>query len=292
MTKLLLNRVNCVIIVNHKRGMIMDTDSGFGKKMINPVLKSALKNEETAEDCVTYKSIYKKTGLFLLVVLLGVVVAFVFHFLFIGQAIPIEGASDYVVMSTFEAVILILCLLLALIMPIVASFWTRGAAVCGSMACFAYGYILGFMAVAIKDYQGPILLALALTIALVGAMLLLHRFKVVKVTHKFMNVVWILFLTLFFASFLVLICYFIPALQPFVIAMWANPWLSITIGVIGVVIGCLFLLCDFGTIEQAVENKLDKKYENRLAFGLAFSVIWLYFKVLDLILRIMEVTRR
>ncbi len=263
-------------------------NSNFGQKMVNPVLKSALKNEEVSENCVTYKSVFRKTGLFLLVVLIGVAAAMALHFVLTGN---ISFGEDVVTMNTVEAVLLIVCLILSFVMPIVASFSNKAAAVCGSLACFAYGYILGFMAVAIQGYQGPILLALAITVALVGSMLLLYRFKVVKVTHKFMSIVWILFLTMFLASFLLLICYFIPGLQPIVVSMWANPWLSIGFGVLGVVIGCLFLLCDFRSIEDAVENRIDKKYENRLAFGLAFSVIWLYFKVLELILRIVQFTK-
>ena len=51
-------------------------------------------------------------------------------------------------------------------------------------------------------------------------------------------------------------------------------------------IAALFLLVDFDTIQTAVEKQLPRKYEWIAAFGLAFSVIWLFLKVLDLILKL------
>lgn len=260
-------------------------NSKFEQQMVNPVLKSALKSNDVSENCITYKSVFRKTGLFLLVVLGGIAVAMVLHLLLTKTIASNDGVFTA---SSVEVALLVICSILSFVMPIVASFSNRAAGICGSFACFAYGYILGFLAVAFKGYQGPMLLALAITIALVASMLILYRFRVIKVTNRFMSIVWVLFLTMFLASFLLLICYFIPGLSSFVSSIWSNPWLSIGFGIFGVVIGCLFLLCDFRSIEDAVEYKLDKSYENRLAFGLAFSVIWLYFKVLELILRILQ----
>ncbi|WP_294466916.1 Bax inhibitor-1/YccA family protein [uncultured Ruminococcus sp.] len=59
---------------------------------------------------------------------------------------------------------------------------------------------------------------------------------------------------------------------------------SIGFSVLGIITATLFLLTDFDTIEKNVENNLPKKYEWSAAFGLAFTVIWIYLKVLDLLL--------
>ena len=56
--------------------------------------------------------------------------------------------------------------------------------------------------------------------------------------------------------------------------------------VIFIIIAALFLIFDFDTIDHVVKDKLPKKYEWQAAFGLAFTVIRLYLKVLDIIITI------
>ena len=62
--------------------------------------------------------------------------------------------------------------------------------------------------------------------------------------------------------------------------------LSLSGGAIaGIIIASLFLLADFNTVQYIVENGLPKKYEWIAAFGLVFTIVWIYFKVLDLLAR-------
>lgn len=48
----------------------------------------------------------------------------------------------------------------------------------------------------------------------------------------------------------------------------------------------LFLISDFEMIDTVVNENYPKKYEWRASFGLTFTVIWLYVKILDLIIQI------
>ena len=64
--------------------------------------------------------------------------------------------------------------------------------------------------------------------------------------------------------------------------------LTVLFSVLGIVVAAMFLLVDFDTIQTAVEARLPRKYEWIAAFGLAFSVIWLFLKVLDLILKLKD----
>jgi uncharacterized YccA/Bax inhibitor family protein len=70
-----------------------------------------------------------------------------------------------------------------------------------------------------------------------------------------------------------------------VLAMLQNAGLSIALDVIGVVIAALFLISDFSMIEDCVELGYPKEYEWSAAFGLVFTVIWVYLKILDLLMR-------
>ena len=94
------------------------------------------------------------------------------------------------------------------------------------------------------------------------------------------------FITSVLSSLAVLILALIPATRPLVAFVTTNPLICIGFSVLGIIIATLFLLCDFETIRQVVENKLPKKYEWSAAFGLAFTVIWLYFKILDLLAKL------
>ena len=89
-----------------------------------------------------------------------------------------------------------------------------------------------------------------------------------------------------FSSLACVVFYFIPATSSIVAAMLNNPVLSIIVAVIGIIIATLFLLVDFDTIEKTVTNCLPQKYEWVAAFGLAFTVIWIYLKVLDLLMSV------
>ena len=70
-----------------------------------------------------------------------------------------------------------------------------------------------------------------------------------------------------------------------VLAMLQNAGLSIALDVIGVVIAALFLISDFSLIQNCVEQSYPKEYEWAAAFGLVFTVTWVYLKILDLLMR-------
>ena len=65
-----------------------------------------------------------------------------------------------------------------------------------------------------------------------------------------------------------------------------SPVVGIISSVVFIVIAALFLLVDFDTIEQCVEGRMPKKLEWMAAFGLVYTVIYIYFKIINLILQI------
>ena len=105
----------------------------------------------------------------------------------------------------------------------------------------------------------------------------------VQVTKKFKTMLIVLILTSVFVSILGFILSLIPATRGFVQSMMGNAVINIGASVLMVIIASLFLLVDFDTIKHSVDDELPKKYEWYAAFGLAFSVIWLFFKILELI---------
>lgn len=64
--------------------------------------------------------------------------------------------------------------------------------------------------------------------------------------------------------------------------------LGLLIGAVGIFIGAWMIITDFDFIERGVTNGLPKKYEWLAAYGVVFSVIWLYTQIL----RVLSILRR
>ena len=62
-----------------------------------------------------------------------------------------------------------------------------------------------------------------------------------------------------------------------------NEVLYIIVALGSLLISILFLLIDFEVLNNCIEKKLPKKYEWLGAFGLAFCVIEVYMRILDLL---------
>lgn len=119
-------------------------------------------------------------------------------------------------------------------------------------------------------------------------MLLLYTSGKIKATEKFKSVTLALLLSTIGISILAFIGYLIPATRGYVMIFAGNPIFDIAMSVIFIIIAAFFLISDFQIIRETVENQRPKEYEWSVSFGLAFTVIWLYFKVLDLLIRIYD----
>ena len=260
--------------------------SGFGMMFTNPMIRKISRIEEKSTDCATYTSIGNKCAFFMAMVLLGAL-------LFIGLQLvapePVTMEDGSVInVSSIAMIAAIPFGFLFVIMPFIAMLIKKTIPVTGTLYCLSVGYVISLMSHVIPEYKDPINLALIITIAIVAVMAQVYAKGWIKVDDKFRSIMKILFGTSIVASLLLIVAYFIPQLRSFVTFVIDNPVLSLAGSVVYVVIASLFLLVDFDTIQTAVEARLPRKYEWIAAFGLAFSVIWLFLKVLDLILKLKD----
>ena len=187
-----------------------------------------------------------------------------------------------------EAMAVAIAGLVSIISPLLAVFIRPTIPVTGSLFCASIGFLLAWAATTFADvYLAPVLLALVITLILVFTMGFLYGTGIIKVSQKLKTFILSAVITVCLGSLLMFVGSLIPFTRDIVAQLAADPVLSIGISAIMVVVGSLLLLVDFDTIRESVENGLPKKYEWYAAYGLAFSVIWLYFKVLDLIVKIM-----
>ncbi len=262
----------------------------------NPILRRLKKNvvSDTTTTC-SYKGIFAKLVFFVLMIGAGIALSLIVKASFqataenIAFAFTIGKDSENIVYITKgEMVGVVIAGIVSVVAPLLATFIVRTIPVTGTLFCASIGYILAWAAATFgNQLLGPILLALVITLIIVFTMGFLYGMGIIKVSQKFKTFILTAMITVCLGSLLVFVGSFIPGLSTIIAQLRANAGLSIALSAIMVVVGTLFLLVDFETIRESVEGGLPKNYEWYASFGLAFSVIWLYFKVLDLILKIL-----
>lgn len=250
----------------------------------NPLINKLNRVEEKdSTHACSYGGIAFKSLFFLIMLVAGVVLYFPLHVLFTGPTMEVMGAA----IPYSEAGVLVACLLLTALTPTLAFLIRPILPLAGILYCAGTGYLLSFAVnTYAADFTYPVWLALVITLLLVAVMTILYTTRIIKVTEKFTAVVKTLFFTVILGGIAYFIGGFIPALQPAMKALQENLILGIVSSVVFIIIACMFLLVDFASVQHAVERQLPKKYEWLAAFSLVFTVIWLYLKVLNLILRL------
>ena len=241
----------------------------------NPVMNGLNKVNERASAgslSASYGGIAVKTVFFLLMVVVGIMLYLVLNNLvftnaaYQGEVFTLNYDSLEYQVSTVELAMFGAVTVVGIICQILACFVAPTIPVTGSLFSVCEGFFISFTIFKIlKGYEYLGVLALMVTVL------------VVMVT---------LFATVIGISILMTIGFLIPFTRPIVGSVMANPAISIAFTVISVAIAALFLISDFAMIDTVVNENYPKKYEWRASFGLAFTVIWLYVKILDLIIQI------
>ncbi len=249
----------------------------------NPIIRKLSRIEETdSEHSCSYAGISTKLLYFMLMVLAGVLLNVIMGGRWGGEVVQIESITK--VITKNEIIALVIAFLVMVVSPILATFIKITIPVTGALFCASTGFVISWAGSAFgKEYAQTIWLALIVTAIVVMVMGFLYFSGRVQVTKKFKTMLIVLILTSVFVSILGFILSLIPATRGFVQSMMGNAVINIGASVLMVIIASLFLLVDFDTIKHSVDDELPKKYEWYAAFGLAFSVIWLFFKILELI---------
>ena len=258
----------------------------------NPVMNRLSKIDDTAvsEKSAGYGRIAAKTAYFLLFTVAGLLVYLVMNSLLFAEQpalVDYTYKGFHVVASGMQLACFAGACVLAVITQIVSIFARRVIPVVGAIFAFCEGYMISFIVFTlIKGYEYLGLLALAITIVIVMVMAILYSTRIIRASKKFHMVLFTLFAGMIGISIFSFIGYLIPITRPFVAMILGNFWISIALTVLSIIIATLFLISDFAMIEHVVESKMPAKYEWMAAFGLAFTVLWIYVKILDLLIQI------
>ena len=256
----------------------------------NPVLSRLSRvTERTDGNTATYAGIASKTAFFLLITLVGVVAQLVAKVLFASapawQTITVYD-NFALTLTKPEAMIVGVISVVGLIAELIGIFLRKTVPVSGTIYAASQGYLISFLVFnVLSGYEYLGLEALLLTVAVVLVMSWLYTSGRIRDNKKYRTVLLTLFVGSIAVGLFSVIGFVIPFTRPYVIAMLQNAALSVALDVIGVVIAALFLISDFSMIEDCVDLGYPKEYEWSAAFGLVFTVIWVYLKILDLLMR-------
>ena len=257
----------------------------------NPILRRLSKaGDRTPTDTATYSGIAAKACIFLALTMLGIVAQLLVSTAFAAAPVwqTITFFGKYTVSLTLtETAVFGAVLLGGIAAELVGVFARKTIPITGSLYAASQGYVISFLVFKVlKGYEYLGLEALLLTVAVVAVMSWLYTSGKVRVGGKFRTV--LLSLVIGSAAFGVItfLGSLIPATRPFIQGIFANPVLAIGLDVFGILMASLFLISDFSVINACVKEGYPKEYEWSAAFGLAFTVIWLYLKILDLLVRL------
>ena len=261
----------------------------------NPVLRrmSQIADRAVGNESATYAGIAVKTSFFLAVTLAGMIVYLLLNTsVFAGDTVLTTvhyGKTFQFDLGKTEAITLAAVMITGLISQLVGIFARKTIPVTGSIYSFSQGFVISFLVFKVlQGYEYLGLEALLLTAAVIGVMSWLYVSGKLRPTEKFNTILMTLVIGSILLALFSFICSLIPVTRPFIMAMRANFGLCVALDLIGIVIASLFLISDFGEIDRCVKGGYPKSTEWYAAFGLAFTVIWLYMKILDLLMRIVS----
>ena len=263
----------------------------------NPILRRLSRvDERTAADAATYSGIAVKTCIFLALTMIGMIAQLLVSAAFanapVWQSFTFYGKFT-VNLTLTETAIVGAVLLGGLVSELVGIFARKTIPITGCLYAASQGYVISFLIFKVlKGFEYLGLEALLLTIAVIAVMSWLYTSGKVRVNGKFQTVLFSLVIGSIVFGAITFLGSLIPFTRPFVQGIFANPALAIGLDVFGILLASLFLISDFSMIDTCVKEGYPKEYEWSAAFGLVFTVIWLYLKILELVIRITDSSKK
>jgi uncharacterized YccA/Bax inhibitor family protein len=162
----------------------------------------------------------------------------------------------------------------------------RWSPVTGPLYALLEGVFLGLVSMVFEaSYPGIATQAVALTFGVLGAMLLVYKTGLVKVTQRFRAGVAAATLGIFATYMVVLVLGLFGVRVP--LLNDASP-LGILISLAIVVVAALNLVLDFDLIDRGARAGAPRYMEWYAAFGVLVTLVWLYLELLRLLAKLRE----
>jgi uncharacterized YccA/Bax inhibitor family protein len=147
----------------------------------------------------------------------------------------------------------------------------------------SYGVAVGLISHTYNDvYNGVVLQAVVGTALAFGATLTVYSLRIVRVTPRFTRFVVAAGLGLVGLMVLNLL---VSIFHVGGIGIRGNGLLGVVFSVAAILVGCLYLLLDFNTIEEGVRTGAPQQTAWLAAFGLTLTLVWIYLEMLRFLSR-------
>ena len=142
----------------------------------------------------------------------------------------------------------------------------------------SYGVAVGVISHVYNSiYHGVVLQAVVGTALAFGAMLTVYALRIVRVTPRFVRFVIAAGIALVGLMVLNLL---VSIFHVGGIGIREHGPIGILFSVAAILVGCLYLLLDFASIEDGVRSGVPEKASWLAAFGLTLSLVWIYLELL------------
>ena len=164
---------------------------------------------------------------------------------------------------------------------LLARYYPKWTYVLGPVYAIIEGFLVGVYSLLLETrYPGIVMQAATCTFGIAFACAVLYGSGLVKVTDKFMRIVFTLTAGIAAIYIIDLVAWFgfgtnVPLLHE-------NSRAGIIVSIIIICIATMRLLADYEVVTRAVELGVDAKYEPYYAFGLTVTLISLYLEILRL----------
>jgi uncharacterized YccA/Bax inhibitor family protein len=236
----------------------------------NPVYRRLMDSDEyrsfTGEyAAATYGGVARKAIFFIALVFVGA---------FLGLWLMQVNPTVFVTALSISAFSTFFLAILGLMFPGLSK-------VFGSLFCLAEGMLIGVVSLAFEmAAPGVVLTALLGTVVVLAVVAVLFLTNIVKVNGVFMRFLMIFAISMLVSTLLIwIISLFVETL--------VFSGMIILVSALSTFLATLYLFFDLERIRQVVEGGAPATLEWYVAFGLVYTMIWLYVELLRLIILIM-----
>lgn len=197
-------------------------------------------------------------------------------------------------LTTIVLVGYIACPVITLILSLVISFKPITSKILSIPYSILEGVSVGALCAILSVYLGKdvgiiVGLALVITLAFFLGASILYATKIVKVTTRFRNFMFVALFGLLFSSLVIgILAIFSTSVREL---FYGNGAIAIGFSVLSIIIASLYTFITLDTAQRLVDMQVSQDYEWYAAFGIVVNFIWLFYEVLRLILIIVSRNR-
>ncbi|MCR5461437.1 MAG: Bax inhibitor-1/YccA family protein [bacterium] len=250
----------------------------------NPLFKNLEKDSSYIDDntsCATVHGTFGKTLILILVTIASAIAAIAFLY-----NLNEENVGTFIGL-------LFASMIVALVSGLIATFSVRLCPVFSFIYAVSEGFMLGIIS-ALCDlaYPGVALVAVVLTFVVTLIMGILYFTGIIKVGHKFKAFILTSFIAIILGSIIlaILAAVNVPGMRD-ILYNPSNP-IGWVIDVFCALIAALSLCIDFDYAARLADSGAEKKYEWKAAFCLTTSIIYLYLRILELVVRVAAASKK